>query len=85
MIRISMESLAQIMNDNVNKDVEVYIDECWEDKGAGMKWTTIIVKGPKGSYQALSPRQHRQVESGTFQFDEIEQLVITANELVSAL
>lgn len=84
-MKLSMEAIAQIMNDNVNKDVEVYINECWEDKGAYMKWTTIVVKGPNGNYQALSPRQHRQVESGTFQFDEIEQLVLTANELVSAL
>lgn len=83
-MKLSMKAIAQIMNDNTNEDVHVSVGGVWEDYGAQMWWTTILVKSDNGrSFQALSPRQHKEIEDGVFTLVEVEELIESANSISS--
>lgn len=83
MVKLTLNSIATIMNDNLPDHIFAEVDETWEDYGAGLKWRTIIVTNLKNddSYQALSPRQHEDIEAGRFTLEEIQSLIDTAVKL----
>lgn len=79
----TMNTIASIINDNTPEHIHAIVDGCWEDYGARMWWNTIIVQNLKDgdSYQALSPRQHSDIELGIITLDDIQKLIDTANRL----
>lgn len=58
-----------------------FIDKTYLDYGQDWTWDTIIVKSKTGHYQALNPRQFKDMNEGTFMFYEIDQIVSDARKL----
>lgn len=80
----SMRTIVDMMNDNVDMNIRCLTKETYMDYGAGLKWKTIVVENiiTKESYQALTPKQHEDIELGCFKLEQIQELIDTANELL---
>ena len=83
-MEFSMNTIANIINDNTVAKIHASIQEVYEDFGADLKWNTIVIENvlTGKSYQALTPRQHREIELGYFTVDDIQELIDTANKLL---
>lgn len=62
-------------------DIKARIDTTYLDYGQNWKWETVLVGGEDDSYQALNPRQFKQMNDGTFDFTEVNEIVATAKRL----
>ena len=83
-MKYSIDTIVNMMNDNVANNIKCYTAETYEDYGAGLKWRTIIVEDVSREdrrYQALTPRQHKDIELGLFTLEQIEELINDANRL----
>lgn len=56
------------------------LGETWMDYGAGIWWETILVysKNLDMDYQALNPRDFKEMNNGTIQPDAIKEIVMYA-------
>lgn len=77
----TMKTIASIINDNTPEHITATVEGCWEDYGARLWWETIIITSKNTRYQALSPRQHSDIECGFFTLDDIQKLIDTAIRL----
>lgn len=59
-------------------DIAARIGETYLDYGQNWKWETVLVGGEGNSYQALNPRQFKQMNDGTFDYSEINEIVANA-------
>lgn len=60
--------------------IEAHVGETWMDYGQGWMWETVLV-GTTNGYQALNPRQFKDMNDGDFDFSEIKEIVATAQRL----
>lgn len=58
------------------------IDTTYLDFGQNWMWETVIIGSGQNSYQGLNPRQFKDMNDGSFDFAEINEIVATAKKLV---
>lgn len=63
------------------KGIDAKLYTTYRDYGQDWKWETILVGNGTSAYQALNPRQFEQMNEGTFDFAEINEIVATAEKL----
>lgn len=63
--------------------ISARIDTTYLDYGQNWMWETIIVNPTDNtsSYQLLNPRQFKEMNDGTFDYSEIQQIVSGAVKL----
>ena len=61
-----------------SKGIDAKIATTYLDYGQNWKWETVLVGTGSSAYQALSPRQFKSMNDGTFDFSEINDIVKTA-------
>ena len=77
MLKLSLETVAQIINDNTN--IKCHVGQCYRDYGVNLMHTTIISTEPK-RYQMLNNREVDDIQSGIFTIEEVEELVNDINK-----
>ena len=65
--------------------IEARLDIVYRDYGQNWLWETVIVHATdnSSSYQALNPRQFEAMNSGDFNYAEINEIVAEAKRLTS--
>lgn len=58
------------------------VDTTYLDFGQNWMWETVIIGSGQNSYQGLNPRQFKDMNDGSFDFAEINEIVATAKKLV---
>lgn len=74
---IAMAIIYALKSQNIDAELKVV----YKDYGAEMLWETIIVESGNGGYQALSPSDHDEMNSGSFKFSKIDKIVADAIRL----
>lgn len=83
-MKFTLQTVANIINDNTPDYIHAEVKGCYEDYGAKMWWDTIIVSNTHDHYQALSPRLHDEIVNGhDISFNEIQKLIEDANKLLN--
>ena len=83
-MKFTLETVANIINDNTPDYIHAEVKGCWEDYGAKMWWETIVISNTYDHYQALTPKLHNDIINGyDISFDKIQKLIEDANKLLS--
>ncbi len=83
-MKFTLETVANIINDNTPDYIHAEVKGCWEDYGAKMWWETIVVSNTHDHYQALTPKLHNDIVNGyDIPFNKIQELIEDANKLLS--
>lgn len=74
-----------IVNALAVEGIESRIDTVYLDYGQSWLWETVVVCATdnNSSYQALNPRQFKDMNSGDFNYAEINEIVAEAKRLTS--
>lgn len=74
-MKVTMEVLVALINASV-PNVHAEVEGAWEDYGARLWWETIIIRKPQRiTYQALTPRQHKDIRNGKFTLQDAESFI----------
>lgn len=84
-MKVSMKALVELIICNGPQSiVHAYIQPTYIDFGANWIANTIIIDyfkdGRGGSYQALSPRDLRMLDDGTFTYEDAQKFIAELNK-----
>jgi hypothetical protein len=77
-MKVSLRALAELITCNTKQEASV--QGCWQDYGAGIWHDTIIVDSAMGGYQALSPRDVREIKDGIFTIEDAQRIIDEINK-----
>ena len=64
---IALEAAAKLLEVASPNGTKYKVGDCFFDYGQNWMWTTILAEGKNGSWQALNPRDHELITTGTLQ------------------
>jgi hypothetical protein len=80
MLKLSMKSIAQIIEDSTTFDCDCTVKEIWLDFGAGIKGDNIVVSSTGRSYQLFCPRDLDLIKYGCYSIQSLEELIEGMNK-----
>lgn len=72
---------VMIVNALAVAGIDARIGITYRDYGQNWMWETVLIGSPSDSYQALSPQQFDTMNSGDFDYAQINEIVATARGL----
>ena len=70
--------VSALQANNIKSEIAV----TYLDYGQNIKWETVLVGREFSKYQVLNPRQFKQMNDGTFDYSEINEIVSTAKRIL---